>query len=162
MHKQIFKKECRNMAKAALKKTTKPAIAIVKRGRRPSAATAAKVTKTAAPVKKPAPVKAAPISKDELRAQLEKAQNTIATLRTKNREAVRAVKLSAAQIAELEAKVAQLEKKLNAQPKPAKPVAAAAKPAKRQGRKAVETVDVVVPVESEDLAPAEAEAAFED
>lgn len=149
------------MAKAALKKTTKPAIAIVKRGRRPSATTAAKVAKAAAPVKKPAPVKAAPISKDELRTQLEKAQNTIATLRTKSREAVRAAKLSAAQIAELEAKVAQLEKKLNAQPKPAKP-AAAAKPAKRQGRKAVETVDVIVPVESDDLAPVEAEAAFED
>ena len=110
-------------------------------------------------MKKPGPVKATPVSKDELRTQLEKAQNTIATLRTKSREVVRAAKASAAQIAELEAKVAQLEKKLTAQPKPAKPDAAVAKPVKQRSRKAAEKADVVAPVESDDLAPVETETA---
>ena len=97
------------MAKAATKKTNKPATKAAKPGRRPAAAKTTKVVKATAPAKKPAAVKAAVVSKDELRAQLEKAQNTIATLRIKSRETVRAAKTSAAQISELEATVAQLE-----------------------------------------------------
>jgi hypothetical protein len=147
------------MATATPKKTAKPATKAVKPGPRPAAAKTTKVVKAAAPVKKPGPVKATPVSKDELRTQLEKAQNTIATLRTKSREVVRAAKASAAQIAELEAKVAQLEKKLTAQPKPAKPDAAVAKPVKQRSRKAAEKADVVAPVESDDLAPVETETA---
>jgi uncharacterized coiled-coil DUF342 family protein len=152
------------MAKAAPKKTAKPATKAVKQDRRPAATKTTEVVKAAAPVKKPATVKAAVVSKDELRAQLEKAQNTIATLRTKSREAVRAAKASAAEIDELEAKVALLEKKLAAQTKPTKPAPTAAKPVKQRGRKAAVKADIVVPVESDDmpvepsdLAPAEAE-----
>jgi hypothetical protein len=150
-------KECRNMAKAAAQKITKPATTKAKPGRRP-AARSAKVVKSATPVKKPAAVKAPVVSKDELRAQLEKAQNTIATLRTKSREAVRAAKLSAAQIAELEAKVAQLEKNLAAQAKPAKSSAAVAKPVKPRGHKSAEEAIVDVPVEADIVTPTEASA----
>jgi len=149
------------MAKAAPKKTIKPAAKTTKPGRRPTGAKTTKVVKAAAPAKKPAAVKAPPVSKDELRAQLEKAQNTIATLRAKSREAVRAAKAAAVQIVELEAKVAELEKKVGAQAKPAKP-AAAAKPVKQRGRKAAVTGDADAPVESDELAPAEAGTAAEE
>jgi len=143
------------MAKAAPKKTVKPAAKAAKPGRRPAGAKTTKVVKAVAPAKKPAAVKAPLVSKDELRAQLEKAQNTIATLRTKSREAVRAAKAAAVQIVELEAKVAELEKKLAAQAKPAKP-ASAAKPVKQRGRKAAVTGDAEAPVESDELTSAEA------
>jgi len=86
-----------------------------------------------------------------LRAQLEKAQNTIATLRTKSREAVRAAKAAAAHIAELEAQVAQLEKKIAAETKAAKPESAEAKPTKQRGRKAANKGDTVRPSESGEL-----------
>jgi hypothetical protein len=145
------------MAKAAPKKAAKPATKAAKPGRRPAAAKTTKVVKAAAPVKKPAPVKAPVVSKDELRIQLEKAQNTIATLRTKGREAVRAAKASTAQIAELEAKVAQLEKKSAVQEKPTSPAPTAKKPTKQRGRKATVKADVNVPAESADPALAEAE-----
>jgi hypothetical protein len=151
-------KECRNMAKAAPKKTAKPATTKAKPGRRPAATKTTKIAKAAAAVKKPAAPKAPAVSKDELRAQLEKAQNTIATLRTKSREAVRAAKLSATQIVELEARVAQLEKKLAAQAKPAKSAPATAKPVKPRGRKPAETAAADVPVEAKDLAPVESAA----
>jgi hypothetical protein len=150
-------KDCRIMTKAAPKKTAKPVTKAVKPGRHPVAAKTTKVGKAAAPVKKPAIVKAVVVSKDELRAQLEKAQIMIVALRTKSREAVRAAKASTAQIAELEAKVAQLEKKPTAQAKTAKPGTSTAKPAKQRRRKAAVKTDVDVPVESDDVAPVEAE-----
>ncbi len=142
------------MAKATAPK--KPVAKAAKPGRKPAAAKTTKAVKAVAPVKKPAAVKAPVVSKDELRIQLEKAQNTIATLRTKSREAVKAAKMSATQIAVLEAKVAQLEKKLGGQVKPAKQ-AAAAKPVKRRGRKAALKADADAPVEADDLAPEPAE-----
>ena len=138
------------MAKATQKKTTKPGTKAAKPGR-PAAAKPAKVIKPAAPVKKPAAVRAPVISKDELRAQLEKAQNTVATLRAKSREAVRAAKAAAAHIAELEAQVAQLEKKIAAETKAAKPESAEAKPTKQRGRKAANKGDTVRPSESGEL-----------
>jgi hypothetical protein len=141
------------MAKATLKKTTKP-VAKAKPAARTAAAKAPKPIKAAAPAKKPAAVKAPAVSKDELRTQLEKALNTIATLRTKSREAVRAAKASAAQIDELEAKLAQREKKLATQAKPAKSAPAEAKPAKPRARKEAVKAEVAVPVEVED-APVE-------
>jgi len=52
------------------------------------------------------------VSKDELRAQVEKLERANATLRTKSREATRATKLSAARIAELEDEVARLQRQL--------------------------------------------------
>jgi hypothetical protein len=144
------------MAKAAPKKTAKPAAKATKPGRRPAAAKTTKIVKVAAPVKKPAVVKAPVLSKDELRIQLDKALKTIATLRTKSREAVLAAKTSAAQIAELEAKVAQLEKKPAVKEKPESPVPMAAKPAKRPGRKAAVKADLNEVVELADSVSAEA------
>jgi hypothetical protein len=149
------------MAKTAPRKAAKRTTKAVKPAPRPAAAkTTAKTTKTvkaATPVKKPVTVKATVVSKDELRLQLEKAQNLIAALRVKNREAVRAAKASAAQIGELEAKLAQLEKRLAAKEKSTNPVSAAEKPAKRRGRKIALRDDVDAPSESADVAPAEAE-----
>jgi hypothetical protein len=149
------------MARAAPKKATKPAAKATKPGR-PAAAKTTKVVKAAAPVKKPAAVKAPVVSKDELRAQLEKAQNTIATLRTKSREAIRAAKASAAQIAELEATVAQLEKKLASQTKTTKPETAVAKPIKQRGRKAAVKADVDAPAETDKPAAGDVDTASED
>jgi chromosome segregation ATPase len=142
------------MAKATLKKTTKSA-AKAKPAARTAAAKAPKTVKATAPAKKPAAVKAPVLSKDELRTQLEKALNTITGLRTKSREAVRAAKASAAQIGELEAKLAQLEKKLAAQAKPAKSAPAEAKPVKQRARKEAVKAAVAVPVEVEDEATVE-------
>ena len=153
------------MAKAAPKKAVKPATKAAKPGRRPAAAKTTKGAKLAKPTKqakKPDGVKAAAVSKDELRAQLEKAQNTIAALRIKSREAVREAKASAAQLTELEAKVAQLEKKTTAQDKPAKSDAVVTKPAKRRGGRAAKKVDVDVSDEAHDLSPAGAETEVED
>lgn len=48
-------------------------------------------------------------SKEELRVLVEKLERTIATLRARSRDAVRAAKTASARIAELEAQVAQLE-----------------------------------------------------
>ena len=50
------------------------------------------------------------VTKDELRAQVDKLERTIATLRTKNREATRAAKEATARIEELETQVTKLEK----------------------------------------------------
>jgi hypothetical protein len=136
------------MAKASPKNAAKP----VAKSTRPSPAAVktAKTGKAAAPAKAAVAVKAPAVSKDELRAQLEKAQNTIALLRTKSREAVRAAKLAAAQIAEFEAKVAQLENKLTKQEKPAKEAALATKPANQHGRKATGKADVAASAETDE------------
>ena len=88
----------------ATKSITKPAATKRKPGR-PAAAgprSGVKAIKPAAMPKR-APVAAAPkVSKDELRAQVEKLELSVAALRTKNREANRAAKTAAARIAELE------------------------------------------------------------
>jgi hypothetical protein len=55
------------------------------------------------------------LSKDELRAQVEKLERANATLRAKSRETNRVAKSSAARIAELEEEVARLEKKAASQ-----------------------------------------------
>lgn len=68
------------MAKAAPKKAVKLATTKAKPGRRLAAKTA-KVVKAAVPAQKPAANKVPVVSKDELRAQLEKIQNTISSLR---------------------------------------------------------------------------------
>jgi hypothetical protein len=138
------------MAKAAPKKITRPAAKAAKASRKPAAAKTKKVVKAVAPVKRPTPIKAPVVSKDELRVQLEKAQTTIATLRTKAREATRAAKSSAAQIAELEAKVAQLEKKSAPQEKPTAQSSIAAKPAKQRRRKVAEKAGAEAAAETTD------------
>jgi chromosome segregation ATPase len=94
--------------KEAARSTAKPATA--KENASASKATAAK-----------APVERAPVmSKDELRSQVEKLQQTNATLRTKSREANRAAKAATARIAELEEEVATLEKQVASQASSAK------------------------------------------
>ena len=104
------------------KKAPKP----VSRGRTP-AHTTAKASKatakpkapgrlTALPRRGPAALAAAPkVSKDELRAQVEKLERANATLRAKNKEVGRTAKSAAARIAELEDQLARLEKELAAQ-----------------------------------------------
>src|SRR6185437_2182726 len=64
-----------------------------------------------APERAPAALPRVPkLSKDELRAQVEKLERANATLRAKGREANRVAKSSAARIAEMEGEVARLEK----------------------------------------------------
>jgi hypothetical protein len=58
------------------------------------------------------------MSKDELRAQLEKMERANANLRAKNRELKRAAGDSADRVAALEGEVARLERKVAAQPAP--------------------------------------------
>jgi hypothetical protein len=87
--------------------SAKPAV----RGRTSKPARAA-----AAPKPGPAALPRAPkLSKDELRAQVEKLERANATLRAKSRETNRAAKSAAARIAELEGEVARLEKKVASQ-----------------------------------------------
>jgi septal ring factor EnvC (AmiA/AmiB activator) len=52
------------------------------------------------------------VSKDELRAQVDKLERANATLRAKNRETTREARRAAARIAELEDQLARLEKQL--------------------------------------------------
>ncbi|MCW3477721.1 hypothetical protein [Limobrevibacterium gyesilva] len=80
-------------------------------------ARAPKVTRAAAAPKRAsvAPAPAPKVSKDELRARVEKLESANATLRTKNREAGRTGKTAAARITELEEQVGRLEKQLAAQ-----------------------------------------------
>jgi hypothetical protein len=138
------------MAKAAPRKATKPAAKAAKPKREPNAAKTKAVAKTATPPKKLPSVKAPVVSKDELRVQLEKAHAMIATLRTKARETTRAAKASAAQLIELETKLAKLEKKSAGQEKPASQATNAAKLVKQRGRKLAEKADAQVAFEATD------------
>ncbi len=96
------------------RKSGRPAAASAKpavKGRTSKAARAA-----AAPKRPPAALpRAAKLSKDELRTQVEKLERANATLRAKSRETTRVAKSSAARIAELEGEVARLEKKVTSQ-----------------------------------------------
>ncbi len=115
------------MAKSAAKKagttkphkkhiTPKPVKAIVAKAVK--AITAAKSKKAASKkvvtankkvVAKKAPVVRAPVvSKDELRTQIEKLQNSIVALRTKNRETTKSLKAAEAKISELEHELSQV------------------------------------------------------
>jgi hypothetical protein len=157
----VFTKDPKLMAKTAPKKAVKPATKAAKTGRRTTAAKPTKAVKAKSPEKKPAAVKAPVVSKDELRAQLEKAQATITTLRTKSREATRAAKASAAQIAELEAKLGKLEKKAAAEAKPTGPILTTEKSTKPRGRKPSVNAEPEVPAEAAKAAPAESETSEE-
>jgi len=86
--------------KAAPRSIAKPVKAAAK-------APASKATAAKAPAER-APV----VSKDELRAQVQKLEQTNATLRAKSRETTRAAKTAAARVAELEDEVARLEKQV--------------------------------------------------
>jgi hypothetical protein len=92
------------------------------------------------------------ISKDALRAQAEKLERANTALRTKNREANRAAKLSAAWMAELDSEVARLQTQLAA-------VSAAALPDSGSATPDIEPGDAVPPgVATADPEPADREA----
>jgi hypothetical protein len=148
----------------ATKSISKPAATKRKPGQ-PAAAGTPSMTKTTkrAAVPKRVPATAGPvpkISKDELRAQVEKLELSVASLRTKNREANRAAKTAAARIAELENEVARLEKKAAFQAAPGKRGSIPASPG-RSGRRsrAIDPGDAVPPgVAVEEPAPLDREA----
>jgi chromosome segregation ATPase len=90
--------------------------ASVKRPTKKAARTAKRAVSAASPKHTPRMGPSPPkVSKDELRAQVEKLERANANLRAKNRDASREAKTTAARIAELEDQVARLEKQLVAQ-----------------------------------------------
>jgi hypothetical protein len=111
--------------RAKTTKTAKPAVrgrkashpaASIKRPTKKAARTARRAVSKALPKRTPRMAPSPPkLSKDELRAQVEKLERANANLRAKNREAGREVKKTAARIFELEEQVARLEKQLAAQ-----------------------------------------------
>jgi hypothetical protein len=105
----------------------KPAMAGTKTPSRP------RTVRAAAALRPPAAPK---VSKDELRAQLDKLERANATLRARNREAQRAAKAAAAELAELHDRVAELEQLLAAA---APPEPVVRKPRRPRVRGQVET-----------------------
>ena len=113
------------MARAAkATRATKPAAPRRKPVRRAAVAAKkpAKVVKPAASSKRVslAATSVSKVSKDELRAQVEKLERANATLRAKSREASRSAKVDAARIAALEDQVMQLERKAASETVPGK------------------------------------------
>ena len=100
------------------------------------------------------------LSKDELRAQVEKLERANANLRAKNRDASREAKTTAARIAELEEQVARLEKQLVAQTAAAGGDRAAPAPKDRQAKhREIDRGDSVPPgVAVQEPAPLDLEA----
>ena len=110
------------MARGVKAKTAEPA----RRARKPVPPAKAKAkvaaVKKPAAAARPSATPARALSKDALRAQVEKLERANTALRTKNREANRAAKLSAARMAELEGEVARLQTQLAAMSaKPSRP-----------------------------------------
>jgi hypothetical protein len=155
-------------AKVAAKKT-----AISTSGRKPGRAamapaatrSAGKTAKATKVLKASAPVVSAPkLSREELRAQVEKLEATVATLRGKNREANKAAKALTSRVAELEEQITALDKKGTSAAKPIKEPKVANPLAKKvQIRKlmtesagtpvAVEREPALLEPEAESLAP---------
>ena len=134
--------------RARIASTTKTPAGGARRGRPPES-TAAKAAAAAKPAKGRQPAIAPPavtrrtpaaaaqapkVSKDELRAQVEKLERTVATLRARSREAVRAAKQATARIEELEAELT------------AKPAATASQLAKRAPKPSAKVDAPVAPV----------------
>ena len=127
------------MARSVKPATAKQPPAPARKPIRPTAAPAkpaAKATKPSAAPKRaaaaaaPAMPAAAKVSKDELRAQVEKLERANATLRAKGRETNKAAKAATTRIAELEQQVTQFEKQaaaVKADKKPARPSGASRK-----------------------------------
>ncbi len=133
--------------RARIASTVKAPAGGARRGR-PPGSTSAKAAATAKPAKGRQPAVAPPaatrrtlaaaasvpkVSKDELRAQVEKLERTASRLRARSRDAVRAAKQATARIEELEAELA------------AKPAAAAPQPAKRAPKPATKADAPVAP-----------------
>ncbi len=142
------------MARAAKPTKAKQPPAQARKPTRPKTAPATPTTKVtkpaAAPKRVPAAAPTTPIaakvSKDELRAQVEKLERANATLRAKSRETNKSAKAAAIRIAELEEQVAQFEKQAALQSAAAKKDKKPVKPtgAKRQSR-GVDPGDAVPP-----------------
>ena len=103
------------MARGVKAKAAEPA----RRARKPvppakAKAKVAAAKKPAAAAKPSSVTPARALSKDALQTQVEKLERANTALRTKNREANRAAKLSAARMAELEGEVARLQTQLAA------------------------------------------------
>lgn len=135
-----------------------------KPGRPRKTATAGTLPKGKATTKAPASKLAAPpilkVSKDELRAQVEKLKQVVATLRTKGREANKAAKADRARITELETQVARLKQKTSPSTARQPQQARAKTPArgKRKGRE-IDPGDAVPPgVAVQDPEPLDEEA----
>jgi hypothetical protein len=142
------------------RKAGRPA-ASVKGPTKKAARTAERAASTASPKPTPRIAPSPPkLSKDELRAQVEKLGRTNANLRAKNREASREAKTSAARIAELEEQVVRLEKQLVTQAAGAGDDQAALEPKGHQARhREVDPGDSVPPgVAVEEPAPLDLEA----
>src|SRR4051794_29078316 len=111
------------MARGIKAKAAEPA----RRARKPVPPAKAKAkvaaAKKPAAAAKPSVTSARALSKDALRAQVEQLERANTALRTKNREANRAAKLSAARMAELEDEVARLQTQRAAMPAQAQPAA---------------------------------------
>ena len=140
------------MARGVKAKAAEPA----RRARKPvpPAKAKAKVAAAKKPAAKPSVTPARTLSKDALRAQVEKLDRANTALRTKNREANRAAKLSAARMAELEGEVARLQTQLAAMS--ARP---AALPGSGSPTRDIEPGDAVPPgVAPTDPEPADREA----
>jgi hypothetical protein len=142
------------------RKAGRPA-ASVKQPTKKAARTAKRAVSTASPQPTPriapSPLK---LSKDELRAQVEKLERANANLRAKNRDASREAKTTAARTAELEEQVARLEKQLVAQTAAAGGARAALAPKGRRARhREIDPGDSVPPgVAVEEPAPLDLEA----
>jgi hypothetical protein len=142
------------------RKADRPA-ASVKRPTKKAAKTAKRAASTASPKHTPRLAPSPPkLSKDELRAQVEKLGRTNANLRAKNREASREAKTSTARIAELEEAVVRLEKQLVTRAAETADDQAAPEPRDRQARhREVDPGDSVPPeVAVEEPAPLDLEA----
>ncbi|MCB8882974.1 hypothetical protein ACELLULO517_22190 [Acidisoma cellulosilytica] len=124
----------------------------------PALPQAAKATKLVA--RSPAVPPAPKVSKDELRAQVERLEQLVANLRAKSREANKAAKAATARISELEAQVVQLEKKAAASvPVSARQVQAKKPPRAKRQRREIDPGDAVPPgVAVQEPAPLDEEA----
>jgi hypothetical protein len=140
----------RSAATVSAVKTRKPKPSAKTKGSTPRIA-----TRTAAPAARAPAVSPAPkLSKEELRANLEKLEQLVTTLRARSREANKAAKVAAARIAELEAQVARLESEAAAVAAPVRKP----RPARRQ-RREIDPGDSVPPgVAVEEAAPLDDEA----
>lgn len=147
------------MARAT--KATKQAAPVPKAARssatpRKAKAPAKKATPAEAPAKR-----ASIVTKGELRAQIEKLEQTVTKMRAKSRETNRAAKLATARIAEFESEVARLEKHVASQAAAAK--RSATRAAARKSRE-IDPGDAVPPgvaVQEPQPLGEEAEAALE-
>jgi hypothetical protein len=155
--------------RAKTTKTAKPAArgrkaghpaASVKRPTKKAARTAKRAVSAASPKRTPRTTPSAPkLSKDELRAQVDKLERANANLRAKNREASREAKATTARIAELEKQVVRLEKQFVAQTARAGDDRAALAPKGRRARhREIDPGDSVPPgVAVEEPAPLDLE-----